>query len=276
MFLLTCLILCIVSPFASGEERTHKSTIPEYLSAWLKVPPPSYDSSAWYAANYSEYEWQVGRKNGRPVAYRRDLKAEAADALPAVLRRADGKPDERGRVHAVKVSDGWLVGYNAGEWGGSLWWYAAEGQQRYKISDDQIVQFLPTTQGLYALEGVAHMSISRGKVVQLQQNAQGRWISVRFVDLGKSPEVGLVEGDGSLLISTTANLVLIHPDKTRTVLLPTVFWQGLYPGSIALGPNGDIYLGMRHGVSRIHQVNHKYVADWLLPNTEFVHVKAKM
>ena len=33
---------------------------------------------------------------------------------------------EHARHHVVRVDDGWLVGFDAGEYGGSLWWYPAK------------------------------------------------------------------------------------------------------------------------------------------------------
>lgn len=154
-----------------------------------------------------------------------------------------------------------------------MWWYSTDGEQRYRISEDQVCQFLLTPQGVFALEGLAHLTVSRGQVIQLAQDAQGHWTSARFVELGYAPETGLVDEEGSLIVATTNSLVQVHADRTQTVLLPKVFWGGLYPRSMILSPAGDIYLGMRHEVCKVHQTNHGYVADWLLPNRDFVNAK---
>ena len=196
--------------------------------------------------------------------------------MPLVVRRAHGAHDEPGEIHSVQVTDGWLVAYNAGEFGGSLWWYGADGRQRYKVSNDRICQFLPTKRGgLFALEGLAHLNLSRGQIVQIKQNGQGQWISTQFVDLGHAPDVGTIDGDGNFIVSATDTLIKVQPDKTQKVLIEKAFWAGLYPHSIALSPSGDIYLGMRHGVSLIYPLNHAYVAEWFLPNRDFVRARHK-
>ncbi len=269
------LVFCVTFVFSPVDATVRKSSLPEDLYAWIKVAPPKAGSDAWNAARDSEYEWQVEMKNGRPIARRRSPKAEEESALPVLIKRTRGPHPEPGEIHAVKVTDGWLIAFNAGEGGGSLWWYGADGRQSYKVSNDRISQFLPNNRSLFALEGLANFNSSRGQIVQLRQNGQGQWISTQFFDLGHAPDVGLVDSGGDFIVSTTDTLVRVHPDKTETVLLPKVFWGGLSPRSMALSPTGDIYLGMHHGVSIVYPLNHAYVADWLLPNKDFVRAKPK-
>src|SRR4051794_36838208 len=127
MFSWTWMLLCVLCSFSPANETAYRSSIPEYLSDWIKTSPPKSESDAWFAANYSEYEWQVGMKNGRPVAHRKNRELEEKAALPPALKHDDGKQDERGEVHTYQVNSGWLVAYYAGEWGGSLWWYTPDG-----------------------------------------------------------------------------------------------------------------------------------------------------
>jgi hypothetical protein len=269
------ILLCLLFQVASGAETVQKSSIPEKISGWIKVAPPHVGSEAWNAAVGSEYEWTVDTKEGLPVAHRRDPKAEQASAaLPLVVKRARGPHPEPGEIRSIKVVDGWLVSYNPEDGGGSLWWYGADGRQGYKVSNDQIRQFLPARRGLFALEGLEQVKESRGQIVQLQRNAQGQWTSTRFFDLERAPEVGMVES-GGFLVCTIDSLVRVSLDKTQTVLLPNAFWTGLSPRSIAVSERGDIYLGMRHGVAQIYPFNRAYVAEWFLPNLEFLHAKPK-
>ncbi len=274
IFVSTWLLLCFAIPLTQltlYAQSRHASALPEDLSVWLKVPPPKDFSDPWYVANYdTQHEWQVDIKNGRPVAHLKKTNQQVKSILPFVLKRDTKMP---GELQAYKVRDGWLLGFNAGEWGGSLWWYSANGKQRYRISYDQITQFLPTKRGLFALEGLAHMSLSFGQIIEIRRDKKGHWTSSRFVDLGHAPYVGVVDSAGNFIVSTTHNVIEVHPDKIQNVLLPVVFWSCFYPRSIALGPSGDIYLGMRHGVVRIHAVNFTYTADWLLPNKDFVNAR---
>jgi hypothetical protein len=274
MFLSPWLLFCMTFLSLAGGGTVQKS-ISEDLYAWIKVAPPKAGSEEWSAARDSEYEWQVEMKNGRPTAHRRNVKAEEAATLPALIKRNRGPHPEPGEIHSIQVTDGWLISFDAGEGGGSLWWYGADGRQSYKVSNDHIRQFLPANRSLFALEGMANYNSSRGQIVQLRQNAQGQWMSIRFYDLGHAPYVGLVDGGGDFIVCTTDNLVRVHPDQTETVLLPKVFWSGLSPRSMAISATGDIYLGMHEGVSIVYPLNKAYMADWLLPNKDFVLGKPK-
>ena len=42
---------------------------------------------------------------------------------------------------SARVDDGWLVGFNKGEFGAALYWFSADGKQNYKISDHQVWEF---------------------------------------------------------------------------------------------------------------------------------------
>lgn len=104
----TWLVLCLSCLFVPVEGAAVK---PEDLAAWLTLTPPKKDSEAWYAANYSRYEWQVALKQGRPAAHLRDIHKPPFSMLPPALQRAykaHGKSDrlERGEICSCKVKDG--------------------------------------------------------------------------------------------------------------------------------------------------------------------------
>jgi len=45
-------------------------------------------------------------------------------------------------IDVLEVEDGYLVGFHGGEFGGDLYWFSKNGQKKYKISGDNIVQFI--------------------------------------------------------------------------------------------------------------------------------------
>lgn len=270
------LLFCMTLLTFPGEKAIQKQlSAPESLYSWVKVIPPKPGSPELDDAAKSEYEWQVEMKGDKPTAHRRNVKSEEATALPAFIKRTRGPHPEPGEIHSMQVTDGWLVSFNAGESGGSLWWYANDGRQSYKVSNDQIIQFLPAKRGLFALEGVERFNSQRGQIIQIQQNNQGQWMTSTFYDLGHTPDVGMIVTGGDFLVSTTENLVRVHPDKTATVVLPKVFWNGLAPRSIMISPAGDIYLGMHLGVSIVYPHRQGFDADWLIPSKEFLFTKPK-
>jgi hypothetical protein len=177
---------------------------------------------------------------------------------------------------SIEVSDGWIVSFNAGEFGGGLWWFSPDGKERHKIAEARIRGFIPTEAGLLALEGLAHMRSSEGRLLRLTRAPGGRWQSEDFIVLKHCPEVSASAADGSLMVATTNQLLKIVPaSKKVEVLLDEVFWGGLYPNSMVVTPAGIIYLGMRHGVAKAEKKGGSWRLRWLLPNKEFDAMKPK-
>ena len=254
---------------------------PSELSKWAKVQLPKVGDGRWFNANQDiKHEWIVYLSGDRPSARLRSVKREQGSPyperqesyppMPFVVPTGHMKDGLAGEWSSVQVSDGWLIGYNAGEWGSWLWWFSPDGKRRYRISEDQIVGFFKTEDGLFAMEGIAHGSLSRGRLVRMDKGKDGRWRSKKFVDLGGAPEVAAMGVDGSLTVATHDRLLRVDLATKRVdVMLRDVFWGGLYPKSMILTPSGAVYLGMRHGVAEIKKLGTGYEPKWLLPNAEF-------
>src|SRR5688572_20233974 len=71
--------------------------------------------------------------------------------------------DEAARI-VVKVSDGWLIGFSAGENGGSLWWYPPQPGRGKKLWDGNVLSIVQGVDGsaVIVLSGLAHLSSNEG------------------------------------------------------------------------------------------------------------------
>ncbi len=242
--------------------------VPGDLEKWIETDPPKDGTGRWRVANYDiRHEWVVALRDDRPKVRLRDRTDEAPAPLPFDVEPYSSKQ----RRFSIKVTDGWIVAYNAGEWGGAIWWYSPDGQERYKISEAGVHGFIPTEEGLLALEGLAHMRRDKGRILRLTEAPGGRWKSEDFVDLKHAPEVCVKAADGSLIVATTRRLLRVVPaSKKVEVILDDVFWGGLYPNSMVITPAGVTYLGMRHGVAKVEkEKGGSRRLRWLLPNKAF-------
>jgi hypothetical protein len=273
-----CLLL-IAHVWAGADDGS--ADYPADLSKWLKTQPPQVGDGRWFTANYDVgYEWVVyllkGRPSARPRAAKRDKgspypeRQEWYPPMPFAIEQGSAEDGLAREWFSVQVSDGWIIGFNAGEWGGALWWYAPDGKRRYKISQDQIIGFFKTDAGVFALEGIAHLNLSRGQIVRPQKGADGRWTSSHHVDLGGAPETALLDSKGLLTVATHERLLRVNlATKKIEVLLENAFWGGLYPKSMILALSETAYIGMRHGVAEVESADGRHRARWLLPNAEF-------
>lgn len=245
---------------------------PSDLAKWVVTEPPKKNDERWLAANWDAgHHWLVDLQAGLPSARPASEKGPAPPTLPFAIERGTAAQGLAGRRLPLKVDDGWLIAFNAGEWGGWLWWFSPDGTRRYKIASDCWINgFHPTDAGLLAVEGISHGVTSRGGVVRLSRKADGRWHSEAFVALDEEARCAAKDADGTLIVATWERLLRVHLATRKVdVLLRDAFWAGLYPDSMAVTPAGTIYLGMRHGVARVEKRGGAYRVDWLLPSPDF-------
>lgn len=242
------------------------------MSKWVVTKPPKKNDARWFAANRdAEHHWLVYLRAGLPSARPAGRKEPAPPTLPFAIEGRTAAEGLAGRRLAIKVDDGWLVAFNAGEWGGWLWWFSPDGSRRDKIASDcWINSFLPTDAELLAVEGISHGSTTRGGLVRLSRKADGRWHSESFVAFNEEARCAAKDADGTLIVATWERLLRVHPATRKVdVIVGDAFWDGLLPASMVIAPGGTIYLGMRHGVARVEKQGGAYRVDWLLPSPDF-------
>jgi hypothetical protein len=231
--------------------RAAEPDYPREVARWQEVSvPPESDQGArmgrFYAANYSNHAWRV-------YANSNQICARLAPGEPP-----HGEPPKftpkAGRFHVVSsfaaVDDGWLVGFNQGEFGAALYWFSRDGKRSYKVSDHQVVDFFSLAGGLHAIEGLAHMGMSEGTIIRVARpQLKARWQASTVTKLPFAPYAISVRRDGTMLVTLSDSLVSIGDDRKITTLLPDAPWGGLYPDSSVLSPDQQkLYIGMRQFV----------------------------
>ena len=99
---------------------------------WMDVPVPN--QSALQCGQYASRSWSVALQGNNlsitpaPAVVRDGLPF----ALPVPASAISGAGDTGDR-HALKVPDGWLVGFDDGAQQGSLWWFDARGSRADKL-----------------------------------------------------------------------------------------------------------------------------------------------
>jgi len=244
---------------------------PNDLKQWYVTMPPEEGSDQLLAAHMdADHEWVVTSGEGAPQVSTRRRQQESPPPLPFEIKPGSSREGLAGRRTTAKVDDGWIVGFDAGEFGAGLWWFSPDGRRRHKISNDHILSFVTTTPGLVAVEGLEHGTISKGKAVRLSRNGDGHWSTELLVDFGEAPQVAIQDGDGLVLVATSKRLLRFSPASKKTdILLDKTFWGGLYPNSMVITPSGTIFVGMRHGVAKIEKDDKQYKISWLLPTKKF-------
>jgi hypothetical protein len=266
------LICLIVVPAADA-----RSAEPGYspnVATWeeIRVPPADENPErvVWdYASDYSKLYWRVYLDHGQPRA--------ALGEGPDEVRQSSDRPpfepkaDEFvGANRFVLVNDGWLVGFNHGEFGAALYWFSRDGRRHYLISNDHVVTFFTRPDGIYAIEGMAHMGASCGSLIRVvHATKKGRWQAERFVRLPFAPDTIALQRNGNMIIALSDSLVSVTPDGHVTTLIADAPWWTLSPAtSVILPDDSKLYLGMTQYVGEVDLTTNKL--RMLVPSKEFL------
>lgn len=182
---------------------------PNELERWYVTEPPKRGSEQYFVAQVDlEHEWVVTPgKTGPQVSNSKGNQEIQNPPIPFEIKPGSPKEGLAGRRIIKKVNDGWIIGFNAGEFGAGLWWFSPEGKKRYKVSDDHVLKFIAMPLCLVAIEGIEHGTISEGKAICLSKNEKGRWISEPLIDFGEAPKAAIKDGDSTIMVVTSKRLI---------------------------------------------------------------------
>lgn len=258
--------------FTSGAEAEGPPPHPSRVDEWVATSVPSRadraDYAVWsYTSNYSEYEWRVSAQEGIVTA---QLAPRASDESSLGLPFTPRTDKFAGAASAIHVPDGWLVAFNHGEFGAALYWFNETGSQNYKVSDNQVVAFAQLPDRLLAVEGLAHMTMSRGSIIRIERfKDQDRWTARTVARLPFAPYAAVVQHDGRIVIILSDALVRATANGKLQTLLSDVPWAQLYPNSAAMGQDEKrVYVGMRQYVAEIDLTTRKL--RMLVPSAAFL------
>jgi hypothetical protein len=245
------------------------------LPGWMEVPIPHPSSRAWSCANASN-SWYLEPSANDTLKAVCDRQRRVEDPIPFTIPPAD---DRYGNRHVVQISSGWLVGFDAGEFGGGLWWYptaSAEGarvrlpvdtpahpQDYYKA--DNVRGFGRVNGELVVLMGLDHMGGRSGRVFQVKL-VETEVLLVPWAVLDGSPSAWIAD-EKSLLVVTDSSVYLLSRPNTATVV-HTFSGElgGLYPTSIVRTDNGRLYIGLRRYIIGLTPLaNKEFRERWWVP-----------
>jgi hypothetical protein len=213
--------------------------------------------------NFATCAWDIQDPSAPRISI---AEPRRAVELPFELPPPPPKPGTRGRRYTLKVDDGWLLGFNAGEWGGSVWWVAPDGGEIRVLDDDvHILDFFELGGRIWAPE-VWMKGHSEINVLELVRDSTGAWQIHRGPDLRESAEAAIVDGE-SLLIASWAGVDEMSADGQLTTLFEVDWFVGhaRTPRSIVRADDGTIYIGMMHAVVRLEPSPDGYLEQWLIP-----------
>jgi len=273
-------ILSILLLFFIDSRIVHAESLEKIInSADSKIINP-YDTSQTIqtkCSGWSKKNWYVSLANDdvqiNNFGETRDYYLKVEELLFEVPIDAGIESPNQSKT-VFPVQDGYLISFYAGEWGGSLWWFSKNGENKkavipYKPSYQAISfvnEFMPTNDGLYALVGLAHLSLDSGGIVKLENIKEEGWRISKFIDLSSSASAYFRMDDNNFLILTNKKVVHFSlSGESKTLYEPLDDMFGVSGNSIVQDKIGNIYIGDRYKVSKLKPVVSGYTEEWIIP-----------
>lgn len=267
MPIVTLLVLCHL---ALAEKSYNQD-----VATWRSIKPPykflyRMHENFFLNANHSEVEWSVISVDNRVHASLINFEETRANEIPF-----DTYVDVNGKqllpCAYQKVNDGWICGYNRGEFGASVYWFNFDGTKKKKLSKHHVKAFFTDSNQIFAIEGLAHMTSSKGSIIEFMK-VDDEWMVSTFLELSDSPEAITKSPSGGYFIATAHKLLSVDMKKQIRIIDPQADWGGwLYPNSLTVDSHGDLYIGMRQYVVRYKYLNKKPDHDFLVPDKSWLH-----
>ncbi len=116
---------------------------------------------------------------------------------------------------AQKIADGWLLGTDAGEFGGDAWWVEADGTPHHLVHAN-VIDAVELGGRLHLLTGLGHMGVPDGALLRVEQTSGGVGVAHGVV-LPGPPHEHHVEGP-RLYVATWVGVAVVGEDYDFQVL----------------------------------------------------------
>lgn len=177
-------------------------------------------------------EWEVSNKNNITISKFQDMVINGLG------------------VNKLLTKDGFFLGINTLEWGGSLYFYPnGDKAKRYCVNDGYIWNVFRHNEGIYAFASYPSKNPPNGRILKLE-NWFGRWRSTEIFDIGEIPYCFTFAENENMYIVTNNKLIQLSSFKDKKVLIENAFWEGMFPNSIVYD-KGNLYIGMEGFITKI-------------------------
>lgn len=200
----------------------------EIPTNFKEVTVPKKDSDEIKKLNYSQNEYNLKYENNK-------LEVENF---------------KTNRNTELKITGGILKGYNHGEWGGNLSFQPNDKRKKeIEIKTGNILFIFNYKNKIYFIEGIAHMSINEGFLYELQIK-KNKFSYKKIIDFGDCPEAYTIFDD-NIYVASYQSFYKIKNLKMETIYKDD-FWGSLYPNSIAIKNEEQVFMGIRGGIIELN------------------------
>lgn len=240
---------------------------------WTRLTARPSETDLGCAGYDHLHQWAVAVRDGEPHLTIQRL-ARHEDPLPFAVPKHRNRSGDR---HVLRVANGWIVGFDNGEFGGGLWFTAtgADWDHLHPPADApasrddpfkaENVRGLAVVNGQpLVLMGLDHLIGRSGRVFSLVGSA-GAWSLSGGAVLDSSPHAWRVVGE-HIEVVTEDGLWVVREDGTAELIAPVAFGMA-YPASFDVASDGRRIIGMRRYVLLLQAAGSRWMETWYGPRT---------
>ncbi len=203
------------------------------LTDFVETKLPKVGSDEWFELNHSRNEFKVSVTNGKINI------AKAEDPI-------------KGTFSTLEIENGQLIGSDHGEWGGKLEFIPTGTNDKKLIKEGNVKFVFRFKNEIYFIEGLAHLSTDTGTMYRLD-SINDNFVVVKLIEFEDAPAAMEILGD-SIFIASHQGFFVIN-DLNKEKIFESTFWSGLYPNSVVVIDNKNIYIGHRGGFTKLDIIN---------------------
>lgn len=184
------------------------------------------NGSLWQEMNQSDYEISVHIKNDELVFAKLNYENQF-----------------------FELRDGNLEIINNGEFGGALNFIPTDKKaDTISICEIPVNFVFNFKKRIYFMVGIAHMEDTGGAIFELKRES-GNFSYKEVIKLDSAPEAIAIYKNKILIAGH--RMFTIVEDFKKNNIIENAFWHSLYPNSIAVKNENNVYVGMRGGYSKL-------------------------
>lgn len=238
----TLVIFLFFFSLIACREPKIKVEIPKYL---IETKKPESPNREWYELATHNHKIKV-----KIIDYKLNIKKTNSLSKEEL---------EKGNKAVLKLGDGNLIGVDRGEvgWDGKLSFvFNDKNKEEIEIKKGNI-KFIFKFQGkIYFIEGRTPYAFSFGGIFELKRNGK-KFSYKKVVDFEEEPEAFTIHKD-KLLVATDYNFYIVKDFKAEPIF-ESVFWANMWPNSIAVVDDKNVYMGIRSGLVKLDLIDKKII-----------------
>lgn len=196
------------------------------LTDFVEAKIPIAGGDEWFELNHSRNEFKVSIDKG---VVKISKVGQASNAI-------------------LEIDGGQLIGTDRGEWGGMIAFFPKGTKDKKLIKEGNVNFIFRYKNQIFFMEGLAHLSYNKGAMYRLD-NDNENFSYEKVIEFEDAPEAITVVGD-SIFIASHESFFLVN-NLNKELVFKDLFWRSLYPNSIAIIDNNNIYVGHRSGFTKL-------------------------